>query len=111
MIGYHVSPTRNRDAIAREGLRTDAMGWDAGFVWFFLDRAVAEQAARTGSWGGVRGHHDVWEIDLSGLDVMDDPHPGFVGAWGEASRALAQHVAAARVKRAAVNSPPAEASK
>lgn len=99
--GYHVSPIRNRDAIAREGLRVDAMGWDAGFIWFFLDRAVAEHAASAGSWGGVRGLHDLWEIDLTGLVVLDDPHPGFGGAWGAASRAVAHSIDAGLLRRVA----------
>lgn len=78
--GYHITTTRNRAGIDAEGLRTDGMGWDAGYVWFFDDRDVAVTSAASDAWGGIRDPHDVWEIDLTGLDVLPDPH---TKGWGE----------------------------
>lgn len=76
---YHVTGRPNVAAILTEGLRTDAMGWDAGYVWGFDSVELALELARTTrAWGG---HRDlvVLELDATGLEVVPDPHPG----WGD----------------------------
>lgn len=45
MKAYHVTPRRNVEPILREGLRKDAAGWDAGFVWLLLDQEAAKEMA------------------------------------------------------------------
>lgn len=95
MKGWHVTSKRNRDGIAAEGLRKDVMGWDTQYVWFFTDRAQADRSAREGLWGGRQGDNDIWEIDLTGFDVLPDPHPG----WNEdrSNRAVDHSIPADRI--------------
>lgn len=95
MIGFHVTSTRNRDSIAASGLLTTHMGWNTGYVWFFLDPEQAERSAHTGAWGGDRGDNDIWQLDLDGLDIIDDPHQ----AWGEdrSNRAVPHNIGPDRV--------------
>ena len=92
MKGWHISAAANRASIAETGLRRDGGGWDAGFIWFFVDRPTAEKMAEGRAWGGFRGGNDVWGIDLSGLDVLPDPHPGWGDERDEVARAVVVNV-------------------
>lgn len=86
---FHVTGARHLEAIRTQGLRTDAEGWDAGYVWFFDDFDIATAAGQPHHlWGGTR-EHVIIEFDLTGLDVVPDPHPG----WGDERDAHAFAVA------------------
>jgi hypothetical protein len=70
---YHVSPTKNRYSILRQGLNS---GPRYGYTWGFTDLDLAISKARSkgfSMWGAC----DVWEIDTRGLRVVPDPHPGW----------------------------------
>lgn len=105
VIGYHVTASRNRTSIERAGLLTKPPliyesgkveeGWDAGMIWFFVDLDVAKEAANAPTWGGGLGGNEVWMIDLDGLDVIPDPHPGwgnFRPGWDDVARAVRQDI-------------------
>lgn len=102
MKGYHVTARRHRESIDELGLRTDADGWDARFVWFFLDEAIARAAASNErTWGGGNSGNDIWAIDLDGLDLLPDPHAGWGSSrpgWDDAARALPHHVDRSRLE-------------
>lgn len=68
---WHIAPTIKRDAIAREGLVPQLI---ATCVWVFTDRAATERYLPK-SWDGSRGANDLWLVDVSGLDLLPDPHP------------------------------------
>lgn len=77
-IGYHVSSRSNRESIQKNGLRPDPMySEDTGYVWFFdsLDEAISKVG---GNWSST-SKNDIWELDVSGLNVQRDPHPGWQG--------------------------------
>lgn len=79
MTHFHVTAASRVPSILARGLVTDADGWDAGYSWFFDDRAIALAAIAPGqTWGGTRDLV-VLEVDLTGLPVVPDPHPG----WGD----------------------------
>lgn len=97
---YHVTPRSCADSILTQGLRTDGAGWDARYVWFFDDLDLALTSARvTGTWGGVRGPHAVIAVDVTGLPVIPDPHPGWGDDRDDHAYALAGHVPADRLSR------------
>lgn len=75
---YHVTDHRNLESILEHGLRTDWMGWDTGFIWGFDDETVARHSAASGCWS-IQGRTSVLTLDVSGLPVIPDPHPG----WGD----------------------------
>lgn len=78
---FHVTGAPLVDKILAEGLRSDALGYDTGYVWLFDNRDVAEKAVdgcRT--WGGYpKDELVILEVDTTGLDVIPDPHNG----WGD----------------------------
>lgn len=107
MIAYHVTARRNRDSIETEGLRFDPK-WLAGapgvigYVWLFVDRDIAQQAADRGSWGGSYGDNDIWEVDVTGYDLQPDPHPGWGTlrpGWDDASRVVVGPIPSDRIRR------------
>lgn len=73
---YHVSPRRNRASILEHGLRLSDV--DGRHIWLFSDLAMAQESAKR-SWGGSRGDNDIWQVDVSGAEVLPDPHLG----WGD----------------------------
>lgn len=75
-VGYHVSPRRNRESIAREGLRLSDS--PSKFVWFFASMTEALPFASLRPWAGS-WETDIWAADLSKVEVLPDPHPGFRG--------------------------------
>ena len=74
-FSYHVSPARNRESIAREGLRpgsvfTDSERQAETFAEFY--RSVAPEP------------YDVWLLDREGVEVEPDPdytRAGIPGTW------------------------------
>ena len=81
MTMYHVTGRRNVVSIMARGLRTNAAGFDAGYVWLFDDLALALAMAKR-SFGGSFDNVII-EVDVDGLDIIDDPHPGW-GDWRDA---------------------------
>lgn len=75
---YHVTATVNVEPILTFGLRTDATGDDYTYVWLFDNPHIARDTARNTRWGGYRDL-TVLAVDTTGLDIVDDPHPG----WGD----------------------------
>jgi hypothetical protein len=97
---WHVTSTRNEDAILAQGLRIDVGGWNTKYVWFFDDLEIALESARTGSWGGSRGDNIVLEVDVGELDVIPDPHPGWGSlhpGWDDHAFAVAGNVDPERI--------------
>lgn len=76
---WHITNRRNLNSIMHEGLRTDAPGWDTGYVWLFDNLGIAIEMARTGAWGGERGNNAILAVNVEGLALQPDPHPG----WGD----------------------------
>lgn len=104
MTGWHLSPSHNRASIAAAGLLTaEPGGWpDHGMVWLFVEQAVAEDASRRGTWGGSRGL-DVWQVELGGLEVEPDPHPGWGKlrpGWDAAARVVRANIEPGRLSLA-----------
>jgi hypothetical protein len=95
MTHYHITARTHVEAILAEGLRTDAEGWDTGYIWFFDCLEVARQAA-VGTWGG---HRDlvILAVDTTGLAVIPDPHPGWGDDRDHHAFAVASHVSPDRV--------------
>lgn len=81
MIAYHVTGRPLAGKILAEGLRTDALGYDTGYVWLFDDLGLARDAIDAcETWGGYYADDLViLVIDADGLDIIADPHPG----WGD----------------------------
>jgi hypothetical protein len=73
---WHVTNRRVANAILAEGLRTDADGWNSGYVWLFDDLSVALRSAAD-NWGGDRGDNVVFAVDTTGYALAPDHHPGF----------------------------------
>lgn len=94
---FHVTGRPNVDAILTEGLRTDAAGFDARYVWLFDDEQVAREAADGTCWGG---HTDlvVLRVDTTGIDVIPDPHPGWGDDRDTHAAAVASNIPADRVE-------------
>lgn len=95
-LAYHVTNRRKLPAILAEGLRRDADGWDAGFVWVVTDLGAAIETAR-GRWGGGPGENVILGVDVRGLDLQPDPHPGFADWRKRVSFAYAGSIAPERV--------------
>jgi hypothetical protein len=96
-LGYHITPRCNVQRILREGLRTDAAGWDAGYVWLLTDLGAALETARE-RWGGFAGKDVViLGVDTRGIELLPDPHPGLPGWRKRYSVAVASHIAPQRV--------------
>ena len=91
-VGYHLTGRRNRDSITTHGLRPDPVG---GYVWIFTDPTTAHAHA-TDSFGGSQGDNDLWVIDLDGLALLPDPHPGWPGTT---SHVIAGHISPHRLTR------------
>lgn len=99
MTHYHVTARTNLAPILAEGLRTDVGGWDTKFVWMFDDLAIAKQAADQGRWGSTAGNV-ILVVDVDGLDIQPDPHPGWGNrkpGWDEHAFAHAGPISASRV--------------
>lgn len=74
IVGYHISPAKNRNNIEMQGLVPDPMYRPGeGHVWFFASmkdaRSMQSKFAR-----GFGGGNDIWEINLRGLHIEPDPH-------------------------------------
>lgn len=95
-LAYHVTNRRNVPAILTEGLRKDATGWDAGYVWLLTDLGAAIATAR-GRWGGEPGDNAILGVDVRGLALLPDPHPGFADWRKCVSVAFPDHIPASRV--------------
>lgn len=98
-ILWHVTGRPNLASILEQGLRTDADGFEAGYVWGFDDQAVAQESADTGTWGASRDNV-VIRVDVAGLDVIPDPHPGWGDHRDDHAWAVCGHVPADRVQLA-----------
>jgi hypothetical protein len=70
---YHISPRSNRASILRDGLRLSDS--PSPYVWLFRDRNFAkDMMAKWSPRGNVP--MDLWIVNVSGLDLQPDPHPG-----------------------------------
>lgn len=71
---YHATSLDRVRSIMEQGLRTDADGWDTKWVWLFdePEYAVTMAEAKHFTIGAVIA------VDVDGLDIVPDPHPG----WG-----------------------------
>jgi uncharacterized protein (DUF1810 family) len=89
-VMYHASPRKNREAILAEGLKPgpfDALGADGGGVYVTSTLAEAQEFAAhwlkpESEWN--YGPIDFWEIDASGLPVVDDTNdlrPAMIKAY------------------------------
>ena len=91
---YHITNYERVPAILIEGLRTNADGWDAGFVWLFDDLGLALEALPKFQ----RGRAVILEVDISGLATIPDPHPGWGTHWDDHAFAVPCAIAADRVR-------------
>jgi hypothetical protein len=69
---FHISPSRNRSSIETVGLPQSDV--DHIHVWLLKDQAKAEELSHL-SWGGSR-QNDIWTVDVTGYEIISDPHPG-----------------------------------
>lgn len=72
---WHVSPRRNRESIEARGLLLSETA--SHYVWIFADFADALRAQGQ-RWGGCPWP-DLYEVDVDGLTLLPDPHPGWPG--------------------------------
>jgi hypothetical protein len=78
-LGYHISPVANRDAIRREGLLAkDPALSDVPMLHMVVDGVAAvylitDREGAVTSVAVMVGALDLWEADLTGLDVEADP--------------------------------------
>jgi hypothetical protein len=97
VIAYHVTNSRHRASIAREGIRLSDI--DGKHIWLFTDREIA-LAASEGSWGGLTPA-EVWEVDITGYETAPDPHPGWGNrrpGWDDAAIVIFEAVPPERVR-------------
>jgi hypothetical protein len=63
----------------------------------FGDQAIALEAALVGTWGGS-GDNMVLVVDIEGLDVFPDPHPGWGTYWDKHAFATSQDIPPDRIR-------------